>query len=279
MAPDTRREALAKLASMSVQLGYPDQWKDFSSVHIRRNAFWANVAQARAFAVDDLRRQIGKPTDRNGWLLPPSSPDAYLDPQIDELVLPAGFLQPPYFDVAATDAVNYGALGSGLAHDMTHAFDITGAAFDAQGQARNWWSDADRQAFQQRTHCLIDQYDGYAIEPGVHHQGKLVLNEALGDQAGVHVAWLALKKSMAAQPVPIVDGFTPEQQFFLAWAQFRGEAVSIDAQRQIVKGDPHPVPRFRVIGPLSSLPEFAEAFSCKAGTPMVRPPESQCAVW
>jgi endothelin-converting enzyme/putative endopeptidase len=279
MAADTKKHALEKIGLMSIQIGYPDHWKDVSKVQIRRAAFWANIAQARKFNVDDVRRQVGKPTDRDGWQLPPSSPDAYLDPQLNELVLPAGFLQPPYFDVEATDAMNYGALGAGLAHDMTHAFDATGALFDAMGRAQNWWTDADQKEFQKRAQCIVDQYEGYSIEPGVHHQGKLVLNEALGDQAGVHFAYVALKKSMATHSVPTVDGFTPEQQFFLAWGQFRGEAMGIETQRQTVKGDPHAVPKFRVIGPLSNLPEFAQAFSCKPGAPMVRPPEQRCAVW
>jgi putative endopeptidase len=279
MAEDTKKKALEKLALTNVQLGYPDTWKDLSKLQIRRDAFWANIAQARKFSVADVRRQMAKPTDRSSWQLAPSSPDAYLDPQLDELVLPAGFLQPPYFDVEATDAVNYGALGSGLAHDLTHSFDVTGAAIDATGHIKNWWTDVDQREFQKRTQCIIDQYEGYSIEPGVHHQGKLVLNEALGDQAGIHFSYLALKRSMATHPVPTVDGFTPAQQFFLAWAQFRGEAVKLEAQRQIVKDDPHAVPRFRVIGPLSNLPEFAQAFSCKAGATMVRPAEQRCAVW
>jgi putative endopeptidase len=279
MAADTRKKALEKLELTRIQVGYPDHWKDFSKVHIRRDALWANIAQARKFNVDDLRSQMGKPTDREGWQLPPSSPFAYLDPQLNELVLPAGFLQPPYFDVRATDAKNYGALGSGLAHDMTHAFDATGAAIDSLGRAQNWWTDADRAEFQKRAQCIVTQYEGYEIEPGVHHQGKLVLDEALGDQSGIHFAYLALQKSMAAHPVPTVDGFTPEQQFFLAWAQFRGESARIENQRQIVKGDPHPVPKFRVLGPLSNLPEFERAFSCKAGAAMMRPAEQRCAVW
>ncbi len=279
MAAETKKKALEKLELTTIQLGYPDHWKDLSNVQIRRDALWANIAQARKFNVDDLRRQMGKPTDRNGWQLPASSPFAYLDPQLNELVLPAGFLQPPYFDVAATDAANYGALGTGLAHDMTHAFDATGALIDAMGNAKNWWTDADQREFQKRAQCIVDQYEGYSIEPGVHHQGKLVLNEALGDQAGMHFAHLALKKSMITHPVPTVDGFTPEQQFFLAWAQFRGEAVRIEAQRQIVKDDPHAVAKFRVIGPMSNLPEFQQAFSCKPGAPMVRSGEQRCAVW
>jgi putative endopeptidase len=279
MAADTKKKALEKLELTTVQLGYPDVWKDYSKVQIRRDALWANIAQARKFNVEDVRRQMGKPTDRNGWQLPPSSPGAYLDPQLNELVLPAGFLQPPYFDPAATDAKNYGSLGAGLAHDMTHAFDATGALIDAMGRAQNWWTDSDQREFQKRAQCIIDQYDGYAIEPGVTHQGKLVLPEALGDQAGLHFAYVALKKSMATRPVPTVDGFTPEQQFFLSWGQFRGEAMRIEAQRQLIKDDPHPVPKFRVIGPLSTLPEFAQAFSCKAGSAMVRSAEQRCAVW
>jgi endothelin-converting enzyme/putative endopeptidase len=279
MAADTKKKALEKLQLMRVQVGYPDAWKDLSKVQIRRDALWANIAQARKFNVDDVRRQMGKPTDRDGWQLPPSSPGAYLDPQLNELVLPAGFLQPPYFNVEATDAMNYGALGSGLAHDMTHAFDATGALLDAMGRAQNWWTDADQKEFQKRAQCIMDQYEGYSIEPGVHHQGKLVLDEALGDQSGIHFAFAALKKSMATHPVPTVDGFTPEQQFFLAWAQFRGDAMRIETQRQMVKGDPHAVSKFRVIGPLSNLPEFGQAFSCKPGAPMVRPPEQRCAVW
>ena len=279
MAAETKKKALEKLGSMSVQLGYPDAWKDLSKVQIRRDAFWANIAQARKFGVDDVRRQMGKPTDRNGWQLPPSSPDAYLDVQLNELVVPAGFLQPPYFNVEATDATNYGALGAGLAHDMTHAFDATGALLDATGRAQNWWTDADQKEFQKRAQCIVDQYEAYSIEPGVHLQGKLVLNEALGDQAGLHFAYLALEKSMATHPVPTVDGFTPAQQFFLAWGQFRGEAMAIETQRQLIKGDSHAVPKFRVIGPLSNLPEFEHAFSCSAGAAMVRPPAQRCAVW
>jgi putative endopeptidase len=279
MAPDTKKKALEKLELMTVQIGYPDQWKDYSKVQLRRDALWANIAQARKFNVDDVRRQMGKPTDRNGWQLPPSSTFAYLDPQLNELVLPAGFLQPPYFNVEATDAFNYGALGAGLAHDMTHGFDATGAEIDAMGRAQKWWTDADHKEFQKRAQCIVDQYEGYAIEPGVHHKGTLVLPEALGDQAGLQFAFLALKKSMATRPVPTVDGFTPEQQFFLAWGQFRGEAMRIEAQRELIKDDPHPVPKFRVIGPLVNLPEFAQAFSCKAGAAMVRPAEQRCAVW
>lgn len=279
MAPQTKQVALEKIRSMSVQLGYPERWKDTAGLAIRRDALWSNLAAVRKYNVQDLRRQVGKPTDRQQWGLPPFSSAAYLEAQLNELVLPAGFLQLPYFDVGATDAMNYGALGAGLAHDMTHAYDATGAVLDAQGRAQTWWTDADRKAFDQRAQCVIEQYDGYAIEPGVFHQGKQVLAEALADHAGLTFAFTALERSMAKRPVPTVDGFTPQQQFFLAWAQYRGEEVRLEAQRQLIKSGPHPMPKFRVNGPLSDMPQFAAAFSCKPGAPMVRPPQKRCAVW
>jgi endothelin-converting enzyme/putative endopeptidase len=143
----------------------------------------------------------------------------------------------------------------------------------------NWWTETDLKGFQTRGQCLVDQFEGYYIEPGTHQDGKLVLNEAIGDLAGLRLAYRALEKSMKTRPVPVIDGLTPEQQFFIAWGQFRGEAVRLEAQRQMVKVDSHPVPKFRVNGPLSNLPEFQQAFSCKAGAEMVRPPEKRCAVW
>ncbi len=279
MTPETKKKALQKLATLNPQMGYPDRWKDYSSVAIHRATFWANLAAGRRYNVDDNRKQIGKPTNRSQWQLAASSPDAYLDLQLNELVLPAGFLQPPAFNLDATDAVNYGAIGIGLAHDMTHGIDAGGAEIDLVGRARNWWTDADLKEFQKRAQCVSEQYDGYFIEPGLHHQGKLVMSEAIGDLAGVRIAYSALKKSMQSHPVPVVDGFTPEQQFFISWGQFRGDAISPAAQRQMIKSDPHPVSKFRVNGPLSSSPEFQQAFSCKAGAEMVRPAEKRCAVW
>jgi endothelin-converting enzyme/putative endopeptidase len=279
MAPATRQEALAKLAAYDVKVGYPDAWADTSSLVIRRDAFWANVAAARKFGVETDRKRVGSRVARDFWALPASSPDAYIDVQLNLMALPAGFLQAPAFDLAATDAANYGAIGIGVAHDLTHAIDLLGADFDATGQPRNWWTEADRDAFQKVGQCSVDQYDGYFIEPGVHLDGRRVLGEAVGDLAGVRLAYLALERSMQSHPVPVVDGFSPEQQFFLAWGQYRGAAESIDLQRQMVKGDPHPTSKYRVIGPLSNSPEFQQAFACKAGSAMVRPPEQRCAVW
>jgi endothelin-converting enzyme/putative endopeptidase len=276
LGPETKKQALEKLATYDVQVGYPNKWKDYSAVRIRRDAFWANVAAGRRFNVEDNRKLIGKPTDRELWQLPPSSPDAYIDPQLNQIVLPSGFLQPPAFNLEATDAVNFGAIGIGVAHDMTHTFDSLGGQFDRAGRPRSWWAEADLKEFQKRGQCLVDQYEGYFIEPGVHHDGKRVLGEATGDLAGVRLAYLALKKG---RPGPAVDGFTPEQEFFISWGQYRGSAESPEYQRQLVKSDPHPTSRFRIIGPLSNLAEFQQAFSCEPGAKMVRPPEERCSVW
>ena len=279
MSDAARREALAKVEAYDVKVGYPDAWTDHSSLVIRRDAFWANVAALRRFAVDNDRKRIGQRVGRAGWQLPPSSPAAYIDVQLNLMALPAGFLQPWAFDLAASDAVNYGAIGAGMAHDFTHAIDALGAVFDAAGRPRQWWTDGDRAAFQAMGQCTADQYAGYAIEPGVHHQGPQVLGEALGDLAGVRLAYRALQRSLQRQPVAAVDGLGPDQQFFLAWGQFRGGAESRELQRELVKSDSHPTSRYRVIGPLSNMPEFRQAFGCPAGSAMVRPPEQICRAW
>jgi putative endopeptidase len=279
MAPATRQQALEKLANYDVKVGYPDLWTDYSGLVIRRDAFWANVAAARRFGVDADRRRVGQRGSRALWQLPPSSPDAYIDVQLNVMALPAGFLQPPAFNLAATDAVNYGAIGVGIAHDLTHAIDPLGADFDATGQPRNWWTDPDRQAFQKAGQCVADQYDAYSIEPGVHLDGKRVQTEAIGDSAGVLLAYRALQRSTQREPIPTIDGFTPDQQFFIAWGQYRGGTESLALQRKMLTDDPHPVSKYRVIGPLSNVPEFHRAFECKAGSVMVKPPERCRVVW
>jgi len=281
MAPQTKKVALQKLAATDVQVGYPDHWKDYSRVSVRRDAFWNNAAAARRFNVNEERQQVGKPTPRDFWLPTPtpSSADGYLIVELNKMVLPAGVLQPPFFNPDATDAVNYGAFGIAVAHDLTHFIDSLGAANDLQGHPTNWWTDADRQQFNQRGQCVVDQFDGYFIEPGVHHDGKRVLSESIADLAGIHIAFAALQRSMRTHPVPVVDGFTPEQQFFISWGQTSGAAMRLESQRQLISSDPHPVPKFRVIGPLSNSREFQQAFSCQVSAQMVRPPEKRCKVW
>jgi putative endopeptidase len=280
MSDETKERALAKIATFNPKIGYPDQWKDYQQVQIRRDAFFEDVIAGRRFVEKDDRSTIGKPVDRGRWGITPPTSDAYYNPHLNEIVFPAGILQPPAFDIDAVDAVNYGAIGVIIGHEISHGFDDEGARFDYLGRLRNWWTEADLANFRARGACVADQFDHYFIEEGIHHNGKLVLGESIGDLGGARIAYLAYQQSLQGQPRrPDIDGFTPEQQFFIAWGQFRGDAVRIEAQRTMVQTDPHPIGKYRVIGPLSNLPEFQKAFSCKAGAPMVRSPESRCEVW
>jgi endothelin-converting enzyme/putative endopeptidase len=198
---------------------------------------------------------------------------------LNEIVFPAGILQPPAFGINAADAVNYGAIGVVIGHEISHGFDDQGAQYDAQGRLENWWTAEDLKNFQARGECVVEQFENYYIEPGIHHNGKLVLGEAIGDLAGVKIAHLAFQKARQKNPAPELDGFNPMQQFFIAWGQFRGDAIRPETQRLMVQGDPHPVAKYRVIGPVSNLPQFQEAFQCKDDAPMVRPPANRCEVW
>jgi endothelin-converting enzyme/putative endopeptidase len=280
MGPETRAKALEKLSTFNPKLGYPDRWRDYGAVAISRDAFWSNVAAGRRHNVADDRAQIGKPVDRGRWGMTPPTSNAYYNPSLNEIVFPAGILQPPAFDVDALDAVNYGAIGVVIGHEISHGFDDQGAQYDAQGRLKNWWTEADLKKFQDRGRCVVDQFEGYFIEPGIHHNGRLVLGESIGDLAGAKIAFLAYKKSREGKgPEPTLDGLTPEQQFFVAWGQFRGDAIRPETQRLMVQSDPHPVAKYRVIGPVSNMPEFQAAFSCPAGAGMVRPPAARCEVW
>ncbi|HVT03193.1 MAG TPA: M13 family metallopeptidase [Thermoanaerobaculia bacterium] len=279
MSPETKRRAMEKISTFNPKVGYPDKWTDYSSVVIKPSAYFENVVDGLKFGSADDHTRIGKPVDRGKWGMTPPTSNAYYNPLLNEVVFPAGILQPPAFDVHATDAVNYGAIGVVIGHEISHGFDDEGAQYDAQGRLNNWWTAEDLKRFKERTACVSDQFENYFIEPTIHHNGKLVLGESIGDLAGAKIAWLAFQKAQQTRLASTIDGFTPAQQFFIAWGQFRGDETRPETQRKMIQGDPHPVAKYRVIGPLSNLPEFAKTFGCAAESAMVRPEGRRCEVW
>jgi putative endopeptidase len=279
MSAETKKRALEKLSTFNPKVGYPDKWKDYSSIRIQRGAFWANLEGSRRWNVSDDWGTIGKPVDRGRWGMTPPTSNAYYNPSLNEIVFPAGILQPPAFSMEAVDAVNYGAIGVVIGHEISHGFDDQGAQFDAEGRLNNWWTPEDLQRFHERGQCVVQQFEEYFIEPGIHHNGKLVLGESIGDLAGAQIAYRAFRKAQESRPAPTLDGFTPDQQFFIAWGQFRGDEIRQETQRLMMQVDPHPTGKYRVIGPLSNMPEFRATFACKEGAAMVRPEAKRCDVW
>jgi putative endopeptidase len=278
MSPETKKEALAKLEAFNVKIGYPDKWRDYSKLTITRTSYEANIRHAAAFENARELAKIGKPVDRTEWGMTPPTVNAYYSPTMNEIVFPAGILQPPFYDPKADDAINYGGMGAVIGHEISHGFDDQGSQFDPQGNLRNWWTADDRKKFDERATCVEKQFDGYEVEPGLHQNGKLVLGESIGDLGGITIAYAAYEKSLEGKPRPKdLDGFTPEQRFFLGWAQVWGSNQRPEAARMQANTNPHPLSRFRGDGPLSNMPAFAEAFHCQKGDPMVR--EQSCKIW
>jgi len=280
MSDQTRQRAIAKLDAFIRKIGYPDKWRSYESVQISRGAYYNNRVNASAFEVKRNLGKIGNPVDKTEWGMTPPTVNAYYNPSINEIVFPAGILQPPFYDPKADDAFNYGGIGAVIGHEMTHGFDDQGAKFDANGNLVQWWTDEDYKKFNARTDCVVKQFDAFEVEPGLHEVGKLVVGESVADLGGLTVAYRAYQKSLEGKPrPPVIAGFTPEQRFFLGWAQVWAGSIRPEAARLRVKTDPHPLDRFRVNAPLSNLPQFAEAFQCKVGDAMVRPPEQRCQIW
>lgn len=280
MSEPTRKQAVTKLNAFMNKIGYPDKWRDYSALPVDRSAYQTNRFRVSKFNEDRDWAKIGKPVDRAEWGMSPPTLNAYYNPQNNEIVFPAGILQPPYFDPNADDALNYGGIGSVIGHEMTHGFDDQGAKFDPAGNLANWWSEADLKAFQAKSECIVNQFNGFEVEKGLNMIGKLVQGESIADLGGLVIAYAAFQQSMKGKPRPAnIDGFTPEQRFFLGYA--RGWAVNMrpEIARQIARQDPHPLNKFRVNGPLSNMPQFAAAFQCKEGDAMVRPEKDRCVIW
>ncbi|MDT7541925.1 MAG: putative endopeptidase [Acidobacteriota bacterium] len=280
MSDPTRTQAVAKLEAYMNKIGYPDKWRDYSTLSLDRDSFFTNRMRANHFEqLRDLAK-IGKAVDKAEWGMTPPTVNAYYNPQFNEIVFPAGILQPPFFDPAADDAVNYGAIGSVIGHEMTHGFDDEGAQFDAQGNLKNWFAPADLTSFHDRTNCVVTQFSGFQVEPGLNENGKLVVGESVADLGGLVIAYTAWQNSLKGKPKPVtIDGYTPEQRFFLAYAHGWATSIRPELARLLTNVDPHPLPKFRVNGPLSNMPQFSAAFQCKSGDQMVRADKDRCVIW
>ena len=280
MGPETRKQALAKLDAITLKIGYPDKWRDYSAFHVDRGPYVANILRGREFEFHRELDKLGKPVDRTEWGMTPPTVNAYYSAPMNEIVFPAGILQPPFYDPHVDDALNYGGMGAVIGHELTHGFDDQGRKFDAQGNLKDWWTPDDTKSFQERADCVSKQFDSYVVEEGLHENGKLVLGESIADLGGLTIAHAALEKMWESKPPQKeIDGFTAGQRFFLAWAQIWASSNRPEFARLIVATNPHPLGRFRTIGPLSNMPAFSRAFGCSGGDGMARPGAERCRIW
>ena len=279
MADATKQAAYAKLDTLVPKIGYPDRWRDYSALTVTRGAYFANVRAAAAFEAHRQSAQIGKPVDRSEWGMLPQTVNAYYNPLQNEIVFPAAQLQPPYFDADTDDALNYGGIGAVIGHEMLHGFDDQGSRFDAQGNLRDWWTGQDRKLFDARTAKLVEQFNAYVPIDDLHINGKLTLGENIADLGGLQVAWDAFQIAARDHPAQKRDGFTPEQRFFLSFAQSWRTQQRPEALRLQVQSNEHAPARYRVDGPVSNLPEFASAFGCAPAQPMARTPDRRVVIW
>ncbi|HUK32193.1 MAG TPA: M13 family metallopeptidase, partial [Candidatus Acidoferrum sp.] len=279
MSPATRKQALIKLAAFTRKIGYPDKWRDYSAYMVDRGPYALNQMRGAEFEFKRDLNKIGKPVDRTEWGMTPPTVNAYYSSEKNEIVFPAGILQPPFFDPKADDASNYGGIGAVIGHEMTHGFDDSGRKFDAQGNLRDWWTPEDEKNFNERAACVEKQFDSYAVQDDIHENGKLELGESIADLGGLNLAYRALQKTEKGKKPAPIGGFTADQRFFLAYAQIWASNDRPEFERLMVNTNPHPLARFRAIAAPSNMPEFAHAFDCKAGDAMVRPAAIRCQIW
>lgn len=279
MGAETRRQALGKLAAMRNKIGYPERWRDYGALDVRRGDLLGNVTRALSF---ETRRQLGKigqPVDKGEWQMTPPTVNAYYDPTMNDMNFPAGVLQPPLFDAKMDDAPNYGNTGGTIGHELIHGFDDEGRRFDAQGNLRDWWTDQDAQEFERRAQCIVDQYAQYLVVDDIKLNSKLTLGEDVADLAGLILAWDAWREATAGQKLQPRDGLTPEQRFFVGFAQWTCENERDENKRLNAVTSPHSPGQYRINGVVVNMPEYAAAFACKPGQPMVKPAEQVCRVW
>jgi len=279
MSPQTKQQALVKLHAIRNKIGYPDKWRDYSTVAITADDFAGDIRNAIVFESHRELNKIGQPVDRGEWFMTPPTVDAYYNPQMNDINFPAGVLQPPLYDRKMDDAPNYGDTGSTIGHELTHAFDDEGSKFDAKGNLRDWWTKEDAEKFTQRTQCVVDQYAQYIAVDDIHINSKLTEGEDVADLGGTILAYIAWKAATKGQNLQSDDGLTPDQRYFVGFAQWACGNVRPEQQRDWAITNPHSPLKYRVNGVVVNMPEFSEAFSCKAGQPMVKPKDKVCRVW
>ncbi len=280
MSPETKKAALVKLQAVTNKIGYPDKWRDYSSISIVKDDYFGNWYRSNEFESKRQRDKIGKPVDKQEWAMTPPTVNAYYNPSENNINFPAGILQPPFYSNKASDAVNYGAVGVVVGHELTHGFDDQGRQFDAKGNLKDWWQKQDEQQFQKLADCFVNEYGGFSPAPGVELNGKLTLGENTADNGGIRLAYLALMDDLAKRSIPVTqktDGFTQAQQFFIGYGQLWCENVRPERARLWAQTDPHSPGQFRTNGVVSNLPAFSEAFGCKAGDKMYA--ARGCRVW
>lgn len=278
MSAETKEKALVKLASFKRKIGYPDKLRGYQGLTINRKSYYENTKNLSKFEISRNLKDVNQPVDQTRWGFTPPTVNASYSPPTNTITFPAGILQPPFFNFSADDAINYGAIGAVIGHEITHGFDDQGSQYDADGNLKSWWTKEDRTKFEDRAACVANQFNGYEVQPNLNINGKLTLGENIADLGGLTMAYVAYQKSLEGKSKPAnIDGFTPEQRFFLGWAQVWAGKYTPEAERQQVLGNSHSLPRWRVNGPVSNMPQFSEAFGCKTGSQMIR--TDSCRIW
>ena len=278
MGEDTKKAALTKIAAFDTRIGYPNKWRDYSTLAITRASHGANVLAASQFEWKRDLGKIGKPRDKSDWGMTPPTVNASYNSAKNAITFPAGILQPPFFYPEGDDAINYGGIGAVIGHEITHGFDNSGRKFDAKGNQTDWWTEQDAKNFDARAKCIIDQFDGYFIEPDVHQNGQLVQGESIADLGGLTIAYRAYKKSLEGKPTPPpIEGLTADQRFFVSWGRIWASNHRPEYARLLAATNEHPLGKYRAVGTASNMPEFAKAFACTPGVVMIREP--RCQIW
>jgi len=279
MSSETKKEAQVKLSKFVAKIGYPDKWKDYSKLEIKKDDLVGNFARSNQFEHNKEISKLGKPIDKGEWFMTPQTVNAYYNPPMNEVVFPAAILQPPFFNMEADDAVNYGAIGTVIGHELTHGFDDQGRKVDGTGNMRDWWTEEDNDKFTERTQVMVDQYSKFNPVDTMHVNGELTLGENIADIGGLTISYYAYKMSLEDKDAPIIDGFSGEQRFFLGYAQVWASLYRDEALRQRLVTDPHSPGQYRCNGVVSNMPEFYAAFDVKEDDPMYRPEDIRVKIW